>query len=104
MRLATCTTMAMITTIPTTAPAGARCCGQGWRRERRRPCLGWAAAPQVTRDMGRAAGAWLARLDARQRREAQLEWTSRSRESWHYVPRSRPGLALRAMDAGQMTA
>ena len=68
------------------------------------PGLGWAAAPQVTRDMARAAGAWLARLDARQRREAQLEWASRSRGSWHYVPRSRPGLALRAMDAGQTAA
>ena len=68
------------------------------------PRLGWAAAPQVTRDMARAAEAWLSRLDARQRREAQLEWTSRWREGWHYVPRSRPGVALRAMDASQTSA
>ena len=68
------------------------------------PRLGWAAAPQVTRDMARASEAWLSRLDARQRREAQLEWTSRWREGWHYVPRSRPGVALRAMDASQTSA
>ena len=54
--------------------------------------------------MARAARAWLARLDQRQQREAQLEWTSRLRESWHYVPRSRPGIALRAMSAGQTSA
>jgi hypothetical protein len=68
------------------------------------PRLGWAAAPHVTRDMARAAGAWLAALDQRQQREAQLEWTSRLRESWHYVPRSRPGVALRAMNTAQTAA
>jgi hypothetical protein len=68
------------------------------------PRLSWAAAPQVTRDMARAAGAWLASLDQRQRREAQLEWASRQRESWHYVPRSRPGVALRAMSPAQTAA
>ena len=68
------------------------------------PRLGWAAAPQVTRDMARAAGAWLAALDQRQQREAQLEWASRLRESWHYVPRSRPGVALRAMNPAQTAA
>ena len=68
------------------------------------PRLGWAAAPQVTRDMARAAGAWLAALDQRQQREAQLEWASRLRESWHYVPRSRPGVALRSMSPAQTAA
>ena len=68
------------------------------------PQLSWAAAPQVTRDMARAAGAWLAALDQRQQREAQLEWASRQRESWHYVPRSRPGVALRAMSPAQTAA
>ena len=37
-------------------------------------------------------------------REAQLEWTNRRRESWHYVPRSRPGVALRDMNAAQTAA
>jgi hypothetical protein len=68
------------------------------------PGSSWAAAPQVTRDMARAAGVWLAALDQRQQREARLEWTSRLRESWHYVPRSRPGVALRAMNAAQTAA
>ena len=63
------------------------------------PGLSWAAAPQVSRDMARAASAWLAQLDERQRREAQLDWSSRQRENWHYVPRGRPGVALRAMSA-----
>ncbi len=54
--------------------------------------------------MARAAAAWLARLDERQRREARLEWTSHLRESWHYVPRSRPGVALRAMNSQQAAA
>ena len=68
------------------------------------PRLSWAAAPQVSSDMARAAVAWLAQLDTHQRREAQLEWTSRLRESWHYVPRNRPGVALRAMSPEQTAA
>jgi uncharacterized protein DUF3500 len=68
------------------------------------PGLTWAATPEVSRDMARAAAAWLAQLDQRQQREAQLEWASRLRESWHYVPRSRPGVALRAMNPRQTAA
>jgi hypothetical protein len=63
--------------------------------------LTWAATPAVASDMARAAVAWLSLLEARQRREAQFEWAHRGRESWHYVPRSRPGVALRAMNAPQ---
>jgi hypothetical protein len=66
--------------------------------------LAWANAPGVASDMARAAGTWLSRLDQRQRREAQLEWVSRLRENWHYVPRSRPGITFRAMDATQSAA
>jgi hypothetical protein len=68
------------------------------------PGVGLAAAPQVSRDMARAASAWLAQLDERQRREARLDWSARQRESWHYVPRSRPGVALRAMSERQTAA
>ena len=68
------------------------------------PRLVAAAAPHVSEEMARAARAWLAQLDERQRREAWLEWTSRLRENWHYVPRSRPGIALRAMNAAQTSA
>lgn len=66
--------------------------------------MSWAAAPNVSRDMANAARAWLAALDTRQRSQGQLEWTGRGRESWHYVPRSRPGIALRDMSAGQTAA
>ena len=66
--------------------------------------LSWAAAPQATRDMAQAARAWLALLDDRQRRNAQLDWASRQREAWHYVPRSRPGVALRDMNPRQTAA
>jgi len=68
------------------------------------PHSAWAAVPQAARDMARAAGAWLAALDPRQQREAQLDWASRLRESWHYVPRGRPGVALKAMNATQTAA
>jgi hypothetical protein len=68
------------------------------------PRPGWATAPQVSRDMGRAASAWLAQLDERQQREARLEWSGRRRENWHYVPRARPGVALRAMSERQTAA
>jgi len=54
--------------------------------------------------MARAAGAWLALLDDRQRRSAQLAWSSRQREDWHYVPRGRPGVALRQMSPAQAAA
>jgi hypothetical protein len=54
--------------------------------------------------MVRAAAAWLAQLDQRQRQEAVLDWGNRQREGWHYVPRSRPGVALRAMNTRQTAA
>jgi len=68
------------------------------------PRMTWAAAPAVTQDMAKAGAAWLSRLDQQQRREAQLEWSNRWRESWHYVPRSRPGVPLRAMSPAQTAA
>jgi hypothetical protein len=68
------------------------------------PRLGWAAVPQVTDDMAKAARSWLAKLDARQRGQAQLDWGNRRREDWHYVPRSRPGLAFRDMAPEQVAA
>jgi hypothetical protein len=68
------------------------------------PGLSWAAVPQVGDDMAKAAGAWLAKLDARQRSQAQLEWTNRRREDWHYVPRGRPGIAFRDMTPEQVAA
>ena len=68
------------------------------------PRLGWAAVPQVGDDMAKAARAWLAKLDTRQRGQAQLDWANRRREDWHYVPRGRPGLAFRDMAPEQVAA
>jgi hypothetical protein len=66
--------------------------------------LAWAAAPELSGTMGKAAGAWLASLDARQRARALLAWADPMRNGWHYVPRSRPGLALRDMSPAQAAA
>jgi Protein of unknown function (DUF3500) len=65
--------------------------------------LTWAASPEATQEMGRAARAWLRLLDERQGREAQLPWSIR-REDWHYVPRSRPGVPLGLMSPPQTAA
>ena len=65
--------------------------------------LTWASTPQVTREMARAAASLLVVLDEAQRTSAQLAW-SPLREDWHYVPRRRPGLALRQMNAPQTAA
>lgn len=66
--------------------------------------LAWAVAPRAASDLADAARAWLAQLDERLRRNAQLPWSSPQRENWHYVPRSRPGVALREMTEGQVAA
>jgi hypothetical protein len=63
--------------------------------------LSWAAVPKVGEEMAAAANAWLAALDTRRKGEAQLAWDSRWRENWHYVPRSRPGIPFRDMNASQ---
>ncbi len=59
------------------------------------------AAAQVAERMARAALDWLAALDARQREGAALAFDGGERENWHYVPRSRRGLALRDMSQAQ---
>jgi hypothetical protein len=66
--------------------------------------MAWATAPQAAADIAKAAGAWLATLDARQRNLAQLDWANRRREDWHFVPRGRPGLAFRDMTPAQIAA
>lgn len=66
--------------------------------------LAWAASPKAAHDMAVAARAWLALLNGQQRRNALLAWSSPQRESWHYVPRSRPGVSLRHMNKPQVAA
>jgi len=92
--------------------------GHGHKRPSRRSVIGrgaalglsvplsritWAATPQVTHEMARAASAWLSSLDELQRNAAQLAW-SPQREDWHYVPRRRPGIPIGRMSAAQSKA
>jgi hypothetical protein len=71
-------------------------------------CLGLAAAPAASAEavwiegMARAARTWLSTLP---RTDAALvPFASDARRDWHYVPRTRPGLALRDMTAPQRAA
>jgi hypothetical protein len=52
--------------------------------------LAWAAAPELSGDMGKAACAWLASLEPRQQARALLPWADPMRNSWHYVRAAGP--------------
>ncbi len=60
-----------------------------------------AAEAQVVERMARAAVDWLATLDEKRRAQAVIAFDDIERENWHYVPRSRRGLALRDMSESQ---
>ncbi|HET9492288.1 MAG TPA: DUF3500 domain-containing protein, partial [Methylomirabilota bacterium] len=49
--------------------------------------------------MARAATAFLATLDAGQRRRAAFAFDDAERVNWHYVPRRRKGLPVKDMPA-----
>jgi Protein of unknown function (DUF3500) len=66
--------------------------------------LAWAPLPALSQEMAKAAQAFLAVLDARQAVRARLDWADPRRNSWHYVPRSRPGLSLAEMQPVQAAA
>lgn len=51
-----------------------------------------------------AAGRFLDTLDDGQRRKVLIDFDSGNRLDWHYVPRSRPGLGMGEMRAGQAGA
>ena len=51
--------------------------------------------------MAKAAAGFLNGLDPAQRKKALLPFDSESRYDWHYVPRERPGLTFKEMDAKQ---
>lgn len=63
-----------------------------------------APSPETTwiRDMAAAANAWLGTLSTA--RGAQFPFGDDARRDWHYVPRARPGLALRDMTLAQQAA
>ena len=54
--------------------------------------------------MARAATALLAALDAGQRRAAVFPFSNDERMNWHYVPRSRSGVAFKEMSAAGRAA
>lgn len=58
----------------------------------------------VATGMRAAAEALVAAADARQRSRLVLPFADAARTDWHYTPRSRPGLALAELDAGQRDA
>jgi hypothetical protein len=64
-----------------------------------------AGNPIVSVDIGRqmaaAAEVFLASLAPAQRQKAQFDFADRERLNWHYIPRSREGLPLKAMDDNQ---
>lgn len=52
-------------------------------------------------EMAAAAHAWLASLDEPQRKQAVYALNDKEREDWHFVPKARNGLPLKAMTPTQ---
>lgn len=52
-------------------------------------------------EMAAAADAWLKSLDAAQRQDAVYPLADDERENWHFVPRARHGVPLKAMNPDQ---
>jgi hypothetical protein len=61
-------------------------------------------SPELGCELSAIAAGFLAALNERQRGRAQIDFEAPERHDWHYVPRSRPGLPLRDMDASQRAA
>ena len=64
----------------------------------------WAAAAALGERMTAAAAAFAETLDASQRLHALRPFSGAAHRDWHYVPRARPGLPLRAMAEAQRKA
>jgi hypothetical protein len=63
-----------------------------------------AAAERSSSAMAPAATKFLASLSADQRAKATFPFSdSKERENWHYIPRERKGLPIKAMSDGQRT-
>lgn len=62
------------------------------------------AQAQAVEKMTRAAQALGAAVDDRLRARLMLPMDSAARRDWHYIPRSRSGVAIRDMNAGQRSA
>ncbi|MEO1020039.1 MAG: DUF3500 domain-containing protein, partial [Pseudomonadota bacterium] len=59
------------------------------------------AASAATSGMAERAQKWLASLEPRQREAALIAFDTSDRRAWHYIPRQRPGLPLKAMNPAQ---
>jgi hypothetical protein len=59
------------------------------------------ASADVVRQMAAAADALLASLAPEQQQKARFDFADRERLNWHYIPRSRAGLPLKAMGENQ---
>lgn len=58
-------------------------------------------AQDASNQMAAAANAWLASLSESQRAHAEFNFTDSEREDWHYIPRERNGLSIKAMSEEQ---
>lgn len=64
--------------------------------------IGWSASPRdIAADMAASAAMFLAALAPAERRDANLRFEDENRYDWHYVPRSRRGLAHKSMTDAQ---
>jgi hypothetical protein len=66
-----------------------------------RPPAPVAAEPELAADMAEAARRWLSVLTPAQRARAVFAVDADERVRWHYVPKSRLGIALRELDDAQ---
>lgn len=60
-----------------------------------------AHAQSSTKEIEKAAKEFIVSLDASLKKEACMSWEDAERFNWHFVPRERKGLPLRAMSVAQ---
>ncbi|HEX8528503.1 MAG TPA: DUF3500 domain-containing protein, partial [Cytophagales bacterium] len=92
----------MLTAVMLLASAGAR--GQAVAKRAKTGTNPATRAAASSREMLRAARAFLATLSEEQRRTATYPFADEERFNWYFVPRDRKGLPLRDMNAGQRKA
>ncbi len=63
-----------------------------------------AGQPRPEAQMAAAAKAFLASLDAAERQKAQFPFEAEERYNWHFIPRDRQGIPLKAMAPAQRDA
>jgi hypothetical protein len=61
----------------------------------------WTRAHGVTEDMAKAAQNFLSALPEEKRAKASFEMKSDERLYWHFIPKSRNGLAIKEMSGGE---